>query len=342
MYFCSRKSILLLLIRFVPFVQSASFLQNMSTPSQTCTIQDDAHSLLQTHVALKSVPLVRDPYDALTANQTRLHEDYTSKTKGNRNRSLPEIVSKAFYINLAQDFVRRESMEAQLINLQQETGLPYERFNAVNASTDQQVQTKLQNALGAKFDAIDTSDKGLAGCYASHLRLWKQIFANLSQSSLLSKDSSPEYALVLEDDAFVHPHALDLLDTQLACVPNDVDILLLNFWGSKRQEDKVGERCYRATAPFAEVCQGGCTMKKRFFYSGMHAYLIRLVRLPTLIKHLEDEKNCRNSTAGTIQLSPDVCTTFNALTCRKYALFPGTLGHRMTLEAFGGIKHSES
>lgn len=305
MAFCSPTWVLLLLVHCMAFAQ------DMSEQSLTCPSPENAYSFIQT------LPIARSAKRDL----------HLVKAMTQRSRSLHEIVSKAFFINLAQDSNRRESMEMQLTKLKEATGLPYERFNAVDA-TDRWIQELVKARGQTRFGRHMRSNLGLLGCYASHLRLWEQILAARTNSSSPSKDSL-EFALVLEDDALVQPDAMDHLDVRLASVPKDVDILLLGAWGDSRPEDKVGEGCYKATSPFLDA-------SNKYWYGGMHAYLIRLARLPVLIKHvkfrLQNEKNCK---------SPDGCTTFNAITCRKYALFPPLLHTKKELIRMEGRTGSQ-
>jgi len=89
---------------------------------------------------------------------------------------------RAFYLNLDQEIVRRQSIEGQFLAI----GLKAARIAAVDGSKP------LPSALSAYFSPQHVMDAGALGCYASHIKTWQEIL----------RQDLP-YALVLEDDAIL-------------------------------------------------------------------------------------------------------------------------------------------
>jgi glycosyl transferase, family 25 len=121
-----------------------------------------------------------------------------------RGSSAPALT--AFYLNLDQEIVRRQSIAQQLRRL----GLKAARVEAVDGSKP------LPPELSAYFNPKHLMDAGALGCYASHIKAWKQIL----------RQGLP-HALVLEDDAILAWDLPQLLAEVLAALPRDWDMVHL-------------------------------------------------------------------------------------------------------------------
>jgi glycosyl transferase family 25 len=149
-------------------------------------------------------------------------------------------VVRIFYINLDPERARRRFIEAQL----SEAGMTGERIQAVDGSQP------LPTDLAPYFSPKHLMDSGALGCYASHIKAWRQlIFHGLP------------YALVLEDDAIIDLSLADILNEVLEALPKGWDMVHL------------GTRPDRAVCPIAEL-----TGRKLVQYSrvppGTVAYLL--------------------------------------------------------------------
>jgi glycosyl transferase, family 25 len=129
-------------------------------------------------------------------------------------------VVKAFYINLNQERVRRRIIEVQL----SEAGIPGERIQAVDGSKP------LPTDLAPYFSPEHLMDAGALGCYASHIKAWRQLILH-----------GLPYALVLEDDAIIDLALADVLNEVLQALPKGWDMVHL------------GARPDRAVCPIAEL-----------------------------------------------------------------------------------------
>jgi glycosyl transferase, family 25 len=117
-----------------------------------------------------------------------------------------ERAIRAFYLNLDQEMARRHSIEDQLACV----GIPAERIDAVDGSKP------LPPELCNYFDAKHVMDVGALGCYASHIKAWRQITLK-----------ALPHALVLEDDAILPPGLSGLLSDIIAALPRGWDMVHL-------------------------------------------------------------------------------------------------------------------
>jgi glycosyl transferase family 25 len=127
---------------------------------------------------------------------------------------------RAFYINLDPERARRRFIEAQL----SEAGIPGERIQAVDGSKP------LPTDLVSYFSPKHLMDAGALGCYASHIKAWRQLLLH-----------GLPYALVLEDDAIIDLSLADILHEVLEALPKGWDMVHL------------GTRPDRAVCPIAEL-----------------------------------------------------------------------------------------
>jgi glycosyl transferase family 25 len=126
--------------------------------------------------------------------------------KGGATVGTAERAIRAFYLNLDQEMARRDSIEDQLAC----AGIPAERIDAVDGSKP------LPPELSRYFDARHVMDAGALGCYASHIKAWRQITLK-----------ALPHALVLEDDAILPPGLSGLLADIIATLPKGWDMVHL-------------------------------------------------------------------------------------------------------------------
>jgi glycosyl transferase family 25 len=126
--------------------------------------------------------------------------------KGGAMLGFAERPIRAFYLNLDEEVARRHSIEDQLACI----GIPAERIDAVDGSKP------LPPELSYYFDARHVMDVGALGCYASHIKAWRQI----------TRKALP-HALVLEDDAILPPGLSGLLSDIIATLPKGWDMVHL-------------------------------------------------------------------------------------------------------------------
>lgn len=115
-----------------------------------------------------------------------------------------------FIINLDRKPERYDYVKEQLDSL----GLfGYERISAVDGF---QTERKDLAALGLKYEF--TERRGLAGCAASHIKVWRHIAEN-----------KLDWSLILEDDAHFHPEFLQLFNEYWSQVPKDAKIIFPGY-----------------------------------------------------------------------------------------------------------------
>ncbi len=114
---------------------------------------------------------------------------------------------------------RAEERYATLLPYVEKLGFPFERFEAVDGSHLN------HEALAAVLDIEQyvkhlrqNPKKGTIGCYLSHVNLWKQFLATQS-----------EFALILEDDIVFDPLKVASAVRELASIPEDWDVVLLEI-----------------------------------------------------------------------------------------------------------------
>mmetsp|Transcript_60982 Transcript_60982/g.98739 ORF Transcript_60982/g.98739 Transcript_60982/m.98739 type:complete len:326 (+) Transcript_60982:111-1088(+) len=268
-----------------PQVPGRSLLQRKRTAPVTKAAADLAESIKLLSAAL--------------ASGSGLHAGDSRKREG--NASVADVIAEVYYINVGSDRERRQDMESQLEQFQKRNSVRYARFNAVTPS-DQRVQ---EFAASTSFHTMDSFKIGSKACGLSHFDLWRLL---LKDSDALP--SKAPFALVLEDDAVLSADTLDALPERLRDIPEEADMILLGFVGSKRQEDEVADGVYKARFPF-HISNG---TKDQYFYAGSHAYLLRLDSLPRMIAFVEHGLN----------FYPDEVTAYSSVpgSVRKYALYP--------------------
>jgi glycosyl transferase, family 25 len=126
--------------------------------------------------------------------------------KGGATAGSPERAIRAFYLNLDQEVARRYAIEDQLAC----AGMPAERIDAVEGGKP------LPPELSHYFDAKHVMDAGALGCYASHIKAWRQI-----------THKGLPHALVLEDDAILPWGLAGLLSDVIAALPKGWDMVHL-------------------------------------------------------------------------------------------------------------------
>src|SRR5262245_23349927 len=143
--------------------------------------------------------------------------------KGGAMAASPERAIRAFYLNLDQEAARLHSIEDQLACV----GMPAERIDAVDGSKP------LPPELTHYFEAKHVMDAGALGCYASHIKAWRQI-------TLMALP----HALVLEDDAILPPGLSALLSDIVATLPEGWDMVHLGTEPDRAVVEiaKVGHR----------------------------------------------------------------------------------------------------
>ncbi|CAE8635940.1 unnamed protein product [Polarella glacialis] len=280
---------------------------------------------------------------ALTSG-SGLHAGYLWKHEG--NASVADVIAEVYYINVGSARERRQNMESQLEQFQKRNSVRYARFKAVTPS-DQRVQefaasTSFQKMMhhhhhdhhqkiGSKAKIGSNNRQksylrkqlkvqliGSKACGLSHFDLWRLLLKD--SDALLSE---APFALVLEDDAVLSADALDALPERLRDIPEEADMILLGFWGSKRPEDEVAAGIYKAQLPF-HFLNG---TEDQFFYGGSHAYLLRLDSLPRMIAFV----------GRGLSIYPDEVTAYSSVpgSVRKYVLYPPLvhlkLGERKSL-----------
>jgi len=249
-------------------------------------------------------------------------------------RRATPLVTQAFYINLDKSIKRKKRMEKQLKRLQQASGDGLFRFERIRAAdpTNPWVVSKINSWEDQPQEMQDLQPEEINGtiaCYYSHLLAWKHALEHVKKQT---NDAS--FVLIMEDDAALHFKSLDDLATKLEGVPDDADVVALGTFGSVRPSDiesigPDGSYVFRASAPFGRRRQNyeddeavwlsnhsedlGARLHPATFYGGMHAYLLRISRLPGLIEYFEHEQH---------SYLPDAGTIWNSTHMRKYVLYP--------------------
>ena len=154
--------------------------------------------------------------------------------KGGTMVASPEPTIRAFYLNLELEAARRHSIEDQLAC----AGIPAERIDAVDGSKP------LPPELSHYFHSKHVMDVGALGCYASHIKAWRQI----------ARKRLP-YALVLEDDAILPPGLSQLLSAIIAALPRGWDMVHLGT-EPDRAVCEIAEVGHRKIVQFSRVPPG--------------------------------------------------------------------------------------
>lgn len=134
-------------------------------------------------------------------------------SRNNVNQELMDSIEentfpfKTYIINLDRKPERYKYITNQLNNL----GLNnYERWSATDGFN---VSDSIILRSGVGKELLDRG-RGLAGCAASHMRLWKHI-----------ADNNLGWTLILEDDAHFHPQFVELFHRYWKLVPKNAKII---------------------------------------------------------------------------------------------------------------------
>lgn len=196
---------------------------------------------------------------------------------------LADVVAKIYYINIDSASPRRAHMEEMLTKISAITKVRHERFSAITRE-DPWVKGIMQSKEfqdSFLFKEKDTHiASGTLAAYSSHLTLMQRI-AKVNENVQFN-GSQPQWALVLEDDAVVDSKELQLLPDLVRKVPDDAEVIKLGMWGNYRDEDSVGTGVYRVNPP--STGKSSTDGKTMFFYMGAHGYLVRINRMPRLVK----------------------------------------------------------
>ncbi|HVU20448.1 MAG TPA: glycosyltransferase family 25 protein [Rhizomicrobium sp.] len=128
---------------------------------------------------------------------------------------------RIYVINLARRPDRMEAMAAQLGRL----GLPFERFDAVDAKTCDPV---MLNAPFAEQGAMAELTPGDKACTSSHMVLWREIAAG-----------SDSHAVILEDDVLLSDAASSFL-RGADWIPQEAGLIKIERYGDPEQLTLVG------------------------------------------------------------------------------------------------------
>jgi len=126
---------------------------------------------------------------------------------------------RTYIINLDRKPERLKYVTDQLDNL----GIKdYRRWIATDG-----FYSDLKPLINVDITAELAKNKGLAGCAASHVSIWRYIASN-----------KLGWTLILEDDAHFHPQFMSLFPEYWKRVPKDAKIVFPGFCGEERRLDK--------------------------------------------------------------------------------------------------------
>eukprot|EP00439_Symbiodinium_sp_Y106_P019982 s8327_g2.t1 len=247
---------------------------------------------------------------------------------------LVDVVSDAYYINLAQATDRDQFMKTQLARLEQESGLRYHRFDAVSGKSDHSVHLmiepfkagpdpRLPERHGSKsIEAL----KAVLAAETSHLRLWEHIWH--------APPASP-FALILEDDARI-PSKLEQRLEWLHKIPYDADMVMLGYYlmcytdGNLTHPCKKGSEDYKDFVRIQKAVDMAGVQKALVRgptrFAGAHAYLVKVTSIPRLLRHVQHIRDqvLGNSSVPLKMMGTDYATDFDE-ECRKYVRSPPTI-----------------
>ena len=247
---------------------------------------------------------------------------------------LVDVVSDAYYINLAEATDRDHFMKTQLARLKQESGLKYHRFDAVRGKSDRSVELMIAPFLDGRdprlperhsSDSIDAL-KAVLAAEMSHLRLWEHIWH--------APPASP-FALVLEDDARI-PSRLEEQLEWLRNIPKDSDMLMLGYYlmcytdGNLTRPCKKGSDDYNSFLSIQRAIDAGGVQKALARgptrLAGAHAYLVKVKSIPRLLRHVRHIRDqvLGNSSLPLKMMGTDYATDFDEF-CHKYVRSPPTI-----------------
>ena len=145
-------------------------------------------------------------HEVLSRRDRHAHaQKFSVQSNKTRWRSQMETI-QALYINLDQELTRLRLINEQLATI----GIAGQRVEAVEGCKP------LPPELASYFNPQHVMDVGALGCYASHIKAWRQI----------TLQRLP-YALVLEDDAILDPNLAGILRNVLAALSPDWDMVHL-------------------------------------------------------------------------------------------------------------------
>jgi len=123
-------------------------------------------------------------------------------------------------------------------------GLKVERYSAIDGNPMEwdHVRNK-NNPLGSK----DTVFKGVAGCMASHVNIWK-----------MAKENNWKNVLIIEDDCDFIPELQNIFNERIKQVPSDWDLLYLGgiheTRGGVYKPEKISQHLVKAKRMITTTC----------------------------------------------------------------------------------------
>lgn len=190
--------------------------------------------------------------------------------------------SSIYYINMDRSVDRREHMEKQLSN--ETNTIPYTRLEAIDGETHPLTPKERRMLRRANFMHNNPNTKaknGCMGCVLSHMKLLDVI-----QESGLGEH---ECALVLEDDAILHPTFFAELEALCGDLPDDALVVHVGMtkearwslfvpWDLSNQtvEENIGLLMERTVTPHVGVLRtdrNPCTLAYLITRKGVQAIM---------------------------------------------------------------------
>lgn len=153
---------------------------------------------------------------------------------------------------------------------------------------------------------VSVAIPSVVGCALSHRNAWK-----LAAETLGDDD---EWLVVLEDDVEINPHIWEQLRDILPSVGDNVDVLLLGYFGTGRPETHAPTLLERtmSTAGLGSNPHGGVSCNSHLFvptqFGGCHAYMLRragarrlLETMGLVVGHV-DMQMSREAAAGRLRI----------------------------------------
>lgn len=168
-----------------------------------------------------------------SSSSTNAKAELVCTTMADNPREAPDL--EVYIINLERKPERYQYVSQQLRDLGMKN--PHRWVGTDGFKTDD--ATLL--SVGITPDLI-ARGRGLAGCAASHLRLWTYI-----------RDNNLDWTLILEDDAHFHPDFVTLFPKYWREVPKDALIVFPGFCAPKEVEEEHPE----AVIPRGVMCLHG-------------------------------------------------------------------------------------
>lgn len=151
-------------------------------------------------------------------------------------------------------------------------GRSLKRFLAVDGSDVNKVVEVVDvavkdEAIRSKIGKYYLDHPGSIGCYLSHLSLWKTLLQNYQEES---------FVLIMEDDAFFTPHAMENLEIAIQRASRyPWDILYI---GHNHLRGKTIDPLFLRPSP---------TERRQGYNTGFFGYVLKIGSLPKLIQQAE-------------------------------------------------------